>query len=104
LLPAVLRDTPTVAFPRGSAKLGPVATGQLGEVATLLREATDLKLSLVGHDAGGGKTVARLRDRRITSIKWFLIDRGIAPERIIVSAESSSDSDQVERIELRISQ
>ena len=104
LVPAALRDAPTVAFPRGSAKLGPTATGQLTDVANVLREATELKLTLVGHDAGGGKTAARLRDRRVTSIKWFLIDRGIATERITVSTESSSDTDQVERIELRISQ
>ena len=103
LVPAALRDAPTVAFPRRSAKLGPMATGQLTDVANVLREATELKLTLVGHDAGGGKNAARLRERRITSIKWFLIDRGIATERINVSTESSSDTDQVERIELRIS-
>ncbi len=97
------RAPSTVVFPRGSAKLGPVATRQLIELANVLREGTELKLSLLGHDAGGGKATAALRERRITSIKWYLIDQGIASERMTVSTESASAADQADRIELRIS-
>lgn len=109
LVPAVLRDSPFVEFPRGSAKLGPKATQQLTEVASVLRATSELKLSLVGYDAGGGKTAARLRERRVSSIQWFLLDRGIAAERLSAATESSNDSDpaplrsgQADRIELRI--
>ena len=102
LVPAVLRAWPVVEFPRGSAKLGPKATQQLIEVATMLRATGELKLSLVSHDAGGGKTAARLRERRVASIQWFLLDRGIAAERLSVVHEASDASGQAERIELRV--
>ena len=102
LVPAVLSDTPIVEFPRGSAKLGLKATQQLTEVASVLRGSGKLKLSLVGHDAGGGKTAARLRERRVSSIQWFLLDLGVAAERLSVVTESSNDATQTERIELRV--
>ncbi len=101
-VPAVVRETPTINFPRGSAKLGPLAARQLAELAVVLREASELKLNIVGHDTGGGKRAAGLRVRRITSIQWFLLDRGITAERITSSIVSSNELDHAERIELHI--
>ena len=98
LLPTALRELEAVRFARNKAKLSDAAAKQLGEVANALREAPDVRINIVGFDTGGGKTAGGLRERRIATIKWFLIDHGVATERIdgrTVEA-SAAEPDQIE--------
>jgi outer membrane protein OmpA-like peptidoglycan-associated protein len=100
LLPAALRELEPVRFARNKAKLSAAGSKQLVELTTALREAADVRITIVGFDAGGGKAAAGLRERRIATIKWFLIDHGVAAERIEVSTVEASAAEQ-DQIEIR---
>lgn len=74
-----------VRFRHGSAELDPESHGLLNQVALMMKANPDLKhIDVEGHtDATGSEDVnKRLSEARARSVRRYLIDRGVAPNRL----------------------
>ena len=97
-LAAIVGPAPKIAYARAKAKLTAPAKKALDAVATSLRKFPDVRLRVVGH---AGKGVSDdLARRRAEAVKWYLVDAGIATDRVDTSAEPT-DADGA-RIELQL--
>lgn len=69
-----------VRFEAGRARVTPAAAATLVPVLAMLQKHTAVRLAIVGHpDRAGGDDLAR---RRAEAVKWYLVDQGIAEDRI----------------------
>ena len=82
-LAAINGPAPKLTFPRGKAKLTPAAKKALDELAATLRKYRDERLGVVGRPIKGVSD--NLARRRAEAVKWYLIDAGIAADRIDTS-------------------
>ncbi|MCI0515592.1 tetratricopeptide repeat protein [candidate division KSB1 bacterium] len=82
--PLVLRFT-DILFDFGQASLTSTALTQLDTVVHLLQQSSPLKLEIAGHtdDIGNEESNLLLSQKRAESIKKYLVNRGIALNRII---------------------
>ena len=78
----------TVGFPEGGMELDAAATAVLEEVVNSEQVATGAPLVLRSHTDSGGSDAGNLRasEKRGKAVKQWLVDQGIAPERITVIA------------------
>jgi OOP family OmpA-OmpF porin len=96
-LAAIADRGEAISFPRTKAKLQQSGKKALDQVAAALRAFPDVRLRIVSHAGRGVK--ADLAQRRADAVKWYLIDAGIAADRIDASAVPA-DANGVARIEL----
>jgi outer membrane protein OmpA-like peptidoglycan-associated protein len=107
-------DLTSIQFSSGGSELSPVSYYELGRLFDFLREHPEASIMVVGHtDSAGSETWNRqLSLSRASSVKEYLMELGIAAERILVNGAGSSDpirsNDTVEgrsmnrRIEIRL--
>jgi OOP family OmpA-OmpF porin len=70
----------SIAFTARSAKLGGKQTDALLPVLSMLAARTDVRIVITGRpEQAKGDNLAK---RRAEAVKWFLVDRGIAEDRI----------------------
>jgi len=74
-----------VVFETGRAVLSPESESILRKALNTLQYYPDMKVAIHGHtdNAGGAKTNMRLSQARADAVKAYLVDRGIASERIV---------------------
>ena len=87
-----------VTFAKNKPKLDKDAKKALDEVAATLRKQPDVRLRVIGY-AGKGVTDDLAR-RRAEAIKWYLIDAGIAADRLDTAAAPADTG--TARIELQL--
>ena len=87
--PVVLRN---VLFETGSAALLPSSTPELTKLTALLRDNPTLRIRLQGHtdDVGEEADNLALSQRRADAVRDYLIERGIAPDRLAASGFGES--------------
>lgn len=73
-----------ILFEINRASLKPESTGVINEIAALLKEHSDLKLSIEGHTDSDGDdaTNLKLSEERALSVKNALVDLGIDASRL----------------------
>lgn len=73
-----------VLFASGSAELLPVSSDELDRLAELLTKAAGFKVAIAGHtdDVGELETNQLLSEARAAAVKTYLVEQGIADERI----------------------
>lgn len=83
---------PVVNFATNSAELNPKARVDLGELIQMLKEDSQMKLRVIGHtDSVGSKQAnQRLSERRAQAVVGYLVDNGIARQRLNVQAVSEN--------------
>lgn len=71
-------------FATGSARLKPTAHPQLDEVVQFAKQYPDTHLLITGYTDNRGSSMMNhaLSERRAESVKAYLVDRGVAAERI----------------------
>ena len=70
----------TLRFEAGHARITEAAGATLRAWLTVLDHHPELRLAIIGHaERAGGDDLAR---RRAEAAKWYLIDQGIAEDRI----------------------
>lgn len=83
-LPAIvtraLADAGAIAFEAKRARVTAAAKTTLRQLASALRTHADLRIVITGHPAAAGDD--DLAKRRAEAVKWYLIDQGIAQDRI----------------------
>jgi OOP family OmpA-OmpF porin len=95
---AMVGPAPKLTFPRAKAKLTASAKNALDQIAATLLKFPDVRLRVVGH---AGKGVSDdLARRRAEEVKWYLIDGGIATDRVDTSAQPADAGGA--RIELQL--
>lgn len=74
-----------VSFDYNSAQLKPAFTGTLDKVADILKRYPRSSIRITGHTDNRGSTQynQQLSEQRAQSVKWYLSDRGVDPNRII---------------------
>ena len=80
-----LRILDTVLFASGRPTIQPRSRRLLDQVASVLNKQPDIKkVRIEGHtdDRGGDEFNQRLSERRAEAVRDYLIDRGVAPERL----------------------
>jgi len=88
VLPAVLKEftgaIQGITFEYGKARIRPTSKKALDQAAATLREYTSIRLRVEGHTDDRGKREANmtLSLKRADAVKWYLIDKGIAADRI----------------------
>ncbi len=82
-----------INFATGTARLEPVATSYLEQVTSLMEMAPNIDLLIKGHadNTGSDALNDRLSLNRAESVRGFLIQRGIAAERLSVEGLGSSN-------------
>jgi len=83
-----IRIAEKVQFASGSAQILPGSFALLREVAAVLEQNRRISLVQVeGHTDGVGKTRRnrKLSQRRAEAVRAFLIDEGVAPERLVAA-------------------
>lgn len=80
-------DVHGVHFDTGKSTLQPGAGTLLDDIATALKNFPDWSLRIVGHTdaSGSAETNARLSLERADTIKAALVERGIAPDRLMAA-------------------
>jgi len=87
-LPKVLKEyTGAIAgitFEYGRARIQPRSKTALNKAATTLREYASIRLRVEGHsdDRGPRDRNILLSHKRAEAVKWYLVDQGIAADRI----------------------
>jgi outer membrane protein OmpA-like peptidoglycan-associated protein len=72
-----------VTFEPGRARVTPEARRVLQQVLALLEDEIEIAISIVGTpERAGGEELAK---RRAEAVKWYLVDQGIAEDRIDTS-------------------
>jgi outer membrane protein OmpA-like peptidoglycan-associated protein len=97
LTEAVVLDE--VTFVEDTAELNPEAYNQLDQYAMILMQDPDLEVVILvfGPPKGNAKKIKKTTEDQATAIKDYLILRGLAEERIVVSGEGKSpDGPKVE--------
>jgi outer membrane protein OmpA-like peptidoglycan-associated protein len=88
-----------VTFVEGTAELNPEAYTQLDQYAMILLQdpALEVVILVFGPPSGNKNKVKKMTEDQATAIKDYLIMRGLAEERLVVSGEGkSSDGPKVE--------
>jgi outer membrane protein OmpA-like peptidoglycan-associated protein len=81
-----LAGAAAVRFERGRARVTPAARRALQPVLALLEQNADVALSIAGTpDGADGAGGADLAKRRAEAVKWYLVDLGIAEDRLETS-------------------
>jgi outer membrane protein OmpA-like peptidoglycan-associated protein len=104
-----------VRFRHGSAELDPESHGLLNQVALMMKANPDLKhIRVEGHtDMTGPEDVnKRLSEERARSVRRYLVDRGVAPNRLraegygeerpVISGETEEANAKNRRVEFRV--
>ena len=78
-----------VFFTSGMADLKPGAATNLDRLVTFLKQNPDRKVEIEGHtdNVGGDDYNQGLSQRRADSVRSFLLQQGISPERIVASGK-----------------
>lgn len=73
-----------ITFEYGKARIQPRAKPTLGKAAATLNEHTSIRIRIEGHTDDRGKREANLSlsQKRADAVKWYLVDQGIAADRI----------------------
>lgn len=74
-----------IFFVTGSAKLSPKSNKALDEVAKILADDANLKLSIEGHTDNVGKAEFNktLSDNRANSVRTYLVNKGVDESRLV---------------------
>lgn len=96
--PALPEPAPLL-FKRDRVKLEKKVREELGGVLDVLRAQPDLHVVLIGHadDLGPSKVNRRLSARRARMVSYWLLNRGIDPERIEVVGRGAEEPVAEER-------
>jgi outer membrane protein OmpA-like peptidoglycan-associated protein len=99
----VLRDislTPTgqtmrlthLIFAQGKSTIDPKSFGELDEVAQMMKENTKIAIQLEGHtdNQGSSKANLALSEERVEAVKKYLVNKGIAKDRVKTKAFGGS--------------
>jgi outer membrane protein OmpA-like peptidoglycan-associated protein/opacity protein-like surface antigen len=86
-----------VTFARGKAKLGAAAKRALAPVVAVLRELPALRLQIESHAAD-----VALAQRRADAVKWYLVDQGVADDRLETAGVASATAKSTAGIELHL--
>lgn len=87
-LPRVLKEftgaIEGITFEYGKARIRPASRKALDKATATLREYASIRLRIEGHTDDRGKREANmaLSLKRADAVKWYLIDKGIAADRI----------------------
>lgn len=75
---------PGISFEMGDARIKKSSNATLKEAVRVFRKYPELRISIIGHtdDIGTREENLDLSKRRAEAVKWWLVDRGIMPERI----------------------
>ncbi|MEZ4402615.1 MAG: OmpA family protein [Kofleriaceae bacterium] len=73
-----------ITFDFGKARIRPTSKKKLNAAAKILREYAALRIRIEGHtdDRGKRDTNLELSRKRADAVKWYLVDQGIAADRI----------------------
>jgi len=74
-----------ISFEPGTAILMNSSTAQLDNIYNFLNANPDEQIELVGKTSGSKTTNSKLMIARAKAIKNYLVNKGIAPERIIIN-------------------
>ena len=99
----VLRDislTPTgqtmrlthLIFAQGKSTIDPKSFGELDEVAQMMKENSKIAIQLEGHtdNQGSSKANLALSEDRVEAVKKYLVNKGIAKDRVKTKAFGGS--------------
>jgi outer membrane protein OmpA-like peptidoglycan-associated protein len=99
----VLRDislTPTgqtmrlthLIFAQGKSTIDPKSFSELDEVAQMMKENTKIVIQLEGHtdNQGSSKANLALSEERVEAVKKYLVNKGIAKDRVKTKAFGGS--------------
>jgi len=77
-------DVAGIVFETGDARIKKSSFATLGEAVKVFRKYPELRIVIIGHtdDVGTRDANVDLSRRRAEAVKWWLVDRGIVPERI----------------------
>jgi outer membrane protein OmpA-like peptidoglycan-associated protein len=75
---AIVAGGPALKFAAGRAKLDAADETTLKGVIDVMVANPDLKLVVLAHPEGAGKKGEELAQRRAESVRWFLIEHGVA--------------------------
>jgi len=92
-----------VSFGRGKARLRRSSSAVLDEIADVLRTYRGLRIAIAGvtGERGAAEANVELSRRRADAVKWYLVDQGIAADRI-TSDGKSADKGTAARIEIQV--
>jgi OOP family OmpA-OmpF porin len=78
-----------IEFDNGKASIRTVSKSTLDEAAGILNQYPSLKVQIVGHTDNVGKREfnINLSAKRAESVKAYLVDRGVAPDRVLTRGE-----------------
>jgi OOP family OmpA-OmpF porin len=78
-----------IEFDNGKATIRSISKATLDESAGILNQYPSLKVQIVGHTDNVGKREfnINLSAKRAESVKAYLVDRGVAPDRILTRGE-----------------
>jgi OOP family OmpA-OmpF porin len=80
----------TLRFEAGRARVTGPAGAALRPVLAMLQHYPELHLAIVGHpDRAGNDDLAK---RRADAVKWFLVDQGVAEDRITTSVDAAANA------------
>ena len=76
--------TQGILFDSGSDRIKPQSTPTLEEITEMLKEHSDLKLTIEGHtdNVGDGGANQMLSEKRAAAVKAFLVEKGIDASRL----------------------
>jgi len=78
----------TVKFEAGRARVTEPAGAALGPVLAVLQGHPELRLAIAGYpDRAGNDDLAK---RRANAVKWYLVDQGVAEDRIATRVEAAA--------------
>ena len=82
--PGGLPESFTLQFPEGSAALGLSAEYSLNTLVEWMAARPDLRVLVTGHSdaTGDERTNMELSRRRAQVVRYYLLERGVSPERV----------------------
>jgi OOP family OmpA-OmpF porin len=74
-----------IRFKKGSARILSSSHKTLNQAVEIFKEYPSLRIEISGHtdDRGGDKINITLSRKRADYVKWYLVDKGIEPDRVI---------------------
>jgi outer membrane protein OmpA-like peptidoglycan-associated protein len=84
MFPGGLPESFTLSFPEGSAALGLSAEYSLNTLVEWMAARPDLRVLVTGHSdaTGSERTNMELSRRRAQVVRYYLLERGVSPERV----------------------